>query len=312
MPRMTSRKFESCLRASQSGIAAVCLGLVLCVSTQAHAELGAPEEECPKGLSFSGKAPPADAERGCVDGAGQRQGPWTQWWPNGAKWREEAYKDGKQHGRSTAWRPDGGKLYEAEYKSGFLNGSITVYHANGQKKVEGAYTFGKPNGRWVAYTEDGKEVGQLLFDAGKVRPRSKGNPKVVDYMPKRLHADALSTARSKAQTMHEVGRKLIREGRSPAPAKLKGDKAAEFAKQSKWLVETGQKLELHARAIEILSANAASPVQIGLSEEAELAVGSLLAAIDAAKKAAKQFQGTSASTNLRHSLAQTALRKLEQ
>jgi len=264
-------------------VALVSLGaLVIGTPETARAEFGAVEEECPKNWSFSGKAPPQDAERGCVDKAGERQGVWTRWWANGSKWREAVYKDDKLNGPARAWRPNGTTFYNAEYKNGFLNGSITVYYPNGQIKVQGAYTFGKPNGRWVAYTEDGKAVGQLLFDAGKVRPRSKGNAKVADYMPKRLHPEALRAASAKTQILHEVSRKLVREGRSPTPSKLQAEKAAEFAKQSKWLVATGQKLELHARTIELLSADAASAVQVGMSDEADVMATDLSATISQA------------------------------
>jgi hypothetical protein len=251
---MNVRASGHCFHAFAALIGALALG----TPATSRAEFGAVEEECPKAWTFAGKAPPQDVERGCVDNAGRRQGVWTRWWPNGSKWREAVYKDGKLNGPARAWRPDGTTFYNAEYKNGFLNGNITVYYANGRIKVQGAYTFGKPNGRWVAYKDDGTAVGQLLFDAGKVRPRSKGTPQVADYMPKRLRADALRAAAAKAQLLHDVSRKLVREGRSPTPTKLQGEKATEFAKQSKWLVATGQKLELHARTIELLSGGEAS------------------------------------------------------
>jgi hypothetical protein len=311
MPSLIFRSRTPRTRLLHVALSALFLGLFAGAPRTSRAEFGAPEAECPRGTSFSGKTPPDDAERGCVDGAGNRQGVWTRWWPNGAKWRDEAYKDGKRHGRTSAWRANGKKLYEAEYKNGFLNGTMTVYHENGQKKVEGAYTFGKPNGRWVAFGAAGEAIGQLLFDAGNVRPRSKGNPAVLDHMPKRLRSDALRTAQAKVGALHEVSRKLVREGRSPRPARLKGDKVAEFDRQSRFLIQTGQTLELYARGIEIVAADAANPVQIGMHEEAELLVLGLVATIDAAKQAAAKQASTSSATGLRQSLAQTALRKLD-
>jgi hypothetical protein len=292
-------------------IAVAALAWSLVTPATSSAQMQFHSDECPKGTTQTGKQPPDDLSQGCTTAAGERNGPWTDYWPGGNKWREGHYKAGKHHGHWTVFRPSGKKLYEAGYKNGFLHGKIAVFYENGQKKVEGAYTFGKADGRWVAYTETGSEVGQLLFDGGNVRPRSKGNPKVADYMPKRLQADALRTAVARASVMHQVGKTLVSEGRSPAPARLKGEKARDYAVQSKLLVRAGQQLKLYARAVELLAAQAGSPIQVGVSDEADVLIDALGSMLGETKRSIQGFQTTSPPASFRQNTARSALRKLD-
>jgi hypothetical protein len=299
------------LHAFRTRLGLTALAWVLITPATASAQMAFHSDECPKGTTQTGKVPPEDLSQGCTTPAGERNGPWTDYWPGGNKWREGQYKAGKHHGHWTVFRPDGKKLYEADYKNGFLHGKIVVFHENGQKKVEGGYTFGKADGRWVAYTESGSEVGQLLFDGGNVRPRSKGNPKVADYMPKRLQADALRTATAKLGVMQQVGKTLVSEGRSPAPARLKGDKLKDYAAQSKILIRAGQQFRLYARAIEVLAAEAGSPIQVGVSDEAEVLMSALAAMQSEAKRSVESIQSTSPSANMRQNAARLAMKRLD-
>jgi hypothetical protein len=280
------------------------------LSGSAGAQLQFQSDDCPKGTTQTGKAPPDGVSQGCTTAAGQRHGPWTEFWPSGTKWRVGEFKNGKHHGHWTVFRPNGKKLYEADYKNGFLHGKIVVYYENEQKRIEGAYTFGKANGRWVAYTETGSEVGQLLFDAGNVRPGSKGNPKVAEYLPKRLEVHTLKTATEKAPVMQQVGKTLVSEGRAPAPSRLKGDKLQQYAKQSKLLVRSGQQLKLYASAIDVLAADAGSPVQVAFGEEAEVLVSALVKALADTKRSVGGFRSESGPSSLRQHTARTALKKL--
>ena len=309
MPKNHLRSFRT--RAHSASIALPALVLALALPVTSSAQVQFQRDECPKGTTLTGKAPPEDVSQGCTNAADQRHGPWTDFWPAGGKWREGQYKAGKHHGHWTVFRPNGKKLYEADYKAGFLHGKIVVYYENGQRKVEGAYTFGKADGRWIAYTESGSEVGQLLFDGGNVRPRSKGNPKVADYMPRRLQSDALRAAIAKASVMQQVGKTLVSEGRSPAPARLKGEKAEHYAIQSKLLIHAGQQLKLYARAVDVLAAEAASPIQVGLNDEAEVLFDALVSVLNEAKRSVNGFQSKSPPSNFRQTTARAALRKLD-
>jgi hypothetical protein len=298
-------------RGRSTTFGALALAVVLALPVSSSAQMQFHSDECPKGTTLTGKAPPEDVSQGCTNAAGQRHGPWTEFWPGGGKWREGQYKAGKHHGHWTVFRPNGKKLYEADYRNGFLHGKIVVYYEGGQKKVEGAYTFGKADGRWVAFTETGSEVGQLLFDAGNVRPRSKGNPKVADYMPKRLTSEVLRSAIAKASVMQQVGKTLVSEGRSPAPARLKGEKAQQYAVQSKLLIHAGQQIKLYARAVEVLAVDAASPIQVGLGDEADVLIHALGSMLEDAKRSVNSFQSTSPPSNFRQNSARSALRKLD-
>ncbi len=48
----------------------------------------------------------------------QKDGLWTEWYPNGKKSSETHYKNGRKDGLSTHWHENGQKSWEDHYKNG--------------------------------------------------------------------------------------------------------------------------------------------------------------------------------------------------
>ena len=71
-------------------------------------------------------------------GCGGYSGPYTWTWPNGQKFGEVHFKNGKKNGPYTGWYKDGKKSSEGSYKNGKKDGLMTRY-SNGQKEWEGTY-----------------------------------------------------------------------------------------------------------------------------------------------------------------------------
>ena len=136
------------------------------------------------------------------DGSTVRHGPCTGWHPNGKKFEEGRYEDGKRIGEWTFysddgkkakngsykkgevcdgvwtyWRPDGTKQREESYLNGIRHGPWTRWHASGQKAAEENYVNGKLDGKRIAWDKDGKKTSELVYRNGVLVERvavSKG------------------------------------------------------------------------------------------------------------------------------------------
>lgn len=67
--------------------------------------------------------------------AGEQDGVWKTWFPNGQQKLQASFKNGKRDGASTEWDDKGQKLVEAEYKDNKLHGTATRWLADGKKIV---------------------------------------------------------------------------------------------------------------------------------------------------------------------------------
>ena len=74
---------------------------------------------------------------------GKEDGFWTQWYENGQKRKGVTFKDGRKDGLCTYWYKSGQKSGEKNYKDGELDGSFTKWYKNGEKKSERTYKDGK-------------------------------------------------------------------------------------------------------------------------------------------------------------------------
>ncbi|MEO1860459.1 MAG: toxin-antitoxin system YwqK family antitoxin [Verrucomicrobiales bacterium] len=127
-------------------------------------------------------------------------------YPNGQKWIENNFKDGKRDGLQTHWRENGTKMYEANYKDGKKDGLLVQWHENGQKmsernlkddkedgldirwykngqkRWEQNWKNGKQEGLWVTWHENGQKKGEVTYKDGKIVEgslkywNSKGEP----------------------------------------------------------------------------------------------------------------------------------------
>lgn len=116
------------------------------------------------------------------DGSTIRHGKYVEWYPNGKKFKEGQYEDGKKVGQWTVyfddgkkaksgtykndacdgvwtyWSPDGNKQREESYRQGVRHGAWIRWHPNGQKASECTYTDGKRDGKETRWDKDGNEL----------------------------------------------------------------------------------------------------------------------------------------------------------
>ncbi len=260
--------------------------------------------------AFGGGLP--EVERGCLVG-GKRHGPYQSYWPDGARWRDGSYEDGRRAGLWKGSWPGGKPAYEATYRGGLLDGSLTLYYPTGGKKLEGTYALGRPNGTFVAYREDGEKVGQLVFDSGKVRPKSIGNPEVAGFLPSGASSASVERVRKslKPFLLKDAGNTLLTLGRAPKPAKLDGEKAERYAEQSAFLERLGQRVLAVLAALDVLEAESSEGLRAPARDELTALVELHRASIAGAIEASRTFERSSAAASARHAMAATAIRKLE-
>ena len=68
---------------------------------------------------------------------GEYNGKYTSLYPNGKKYCECTYKDGKRNGKYTGWYPNGKKRIECTYKNGKLNGKYIQFSIMRHKAYKG-------------------------------------------------------------------------------------------------------------------------------------------------------------------------------
>jgi len=78
------------------------------------------------------------------DRAGQMDGPWKGYWPNGRIRTQWTMAHGQQHGPVATW-------YES-----------------GARKSEGQRTDGRPDGAWVYFAKDGSVTNRCRYEQGQV------------------------------------------------------------------------------------------------------------------------------------------------
>lgn len=95
------------------------------------------------------------------------QGIYVQWHPNGAKWVEGQFQNGKEQGLWTLWYDNGQKEEEGRYQDGESQGFWTWWYDNGQKEIEGQYLDGKQQGIWTFWYDNGQKSSEGLYQDGK-------------------------------------------------------------------------------------------------------------------------------------------------
>lgn len=87
-----------------------------------------------------------------------------EYYENGQKRMEGAYKSGKRNGEWTAWYEDGTLWSKGFYDEGVENGMKTVWHPNGQKYYEGPVVNDERTGTWKFWNEEGKLVKEVDYN----------------------------------------------------------------------------------------------------------------------------------------------------
>ena len=86
--------------------------------------------------------------------------------PNGQKYAEINYKEGKQEGLTTLWDENGQKKAEINYKEGKEEGLTTLWYENGQKESEINVKDGKEEGLETFWGENGQKQAERNYKDG--------------------------------------------------------------------------------------------------------------------------------------------------
>jgi antitoxin component YwqK of YwqJK toxin-antitoxin module len=99
---------------------------------------------------------------------GRQDGVWTYWYENGTKNRQVTYENGKPSGAWESYRADGTLEAKRSFKNGKREGEWTFYDETGQQplRVE-SYKNGKADGEWKMWFPSGKLNRQMTFKNGQ-------------------------------------------------------------------------------------------------------------------------------------------------
>ena len=86
--------------------------------------------------------------------------------PNGQRYTETNYKDGKEDGLYVMWFENGQKAMEGNYKDGKEEGVHLMWHKNGQKSYEGNWKNGKQDGLEIGWYENGQKEYEVNWKNG--------------------------------------------------------------------------------------------------------------------------------------------------
>ncbi len=128
---------------------------------------------------------------------GRQDGVWTYWFDNGKVNRKAGYKDGQPDGSWEVYNADGAVVAKRGFKNGQRDGLWVVYDATGKQPLrEEQYADGKADGVWKVWDPSGKQRTQMTFKQGtREGPAAewdeKGNPRAeVNYKDGKLDGTA--------------------------------------------------------------------------------------------------------------------------
>ena len=131
--------------AREFGVALVVVGTATAVA-QASGDWWNLPDGCPEGATLEGSAPPLGHSVWCENAAGQRHGPFADWFPSNQQRTRGRYVAGERDGTWTFWFETGAKMSEGEFRDG---------------QLEGVWTY------WDA-SDGGRMIARKVFDRGKL------------------------------------------------------------------------------------------------------------------------------------------------
>jgi antitoxin component YwqK of YwqJK toxin-antitoxin module len=98
---------------------------------------------------------------------GRREGDWTYWFDNGQVNRMVTFQNGQLNGEWEVYRADGTLSAKQAFDSGLRNGDWTTYDATGKQPLaEQHYAKGKTDGIWKTWFPNGKLQLQVSIKMG--------------------------------------------------------------------------------------------------------------------------------------------------
>lgn len=98
-----------------------------------------------------------------------QHGPWTYYWPNGAKKSEGEFVEDLPDGEVTYWYESGEIEMRGSFADGMRSGEWTYWYPNGGVRARGSFVEGREHGEWVFHREDGSVEDRSLFAHGRRR-----------------------------------------------------------------------------------------------------------------------------------------------
>jgi len=93
---------------------------------------------------------------------------YREFYPNGEKFVEGQYKDGRQEGQWIYYHDNGKVQRTVNYTNGQPDGSWEVFNAEGAVVAKRGYKDGKRDGTWIAYDATGKQpLREEVYSSGK-------------------------------------------------------------------------------------------------------------------------------------------------
>lgn len=93
---------------------------------------------------------------------------YREFYPNGEKFAEGQYKNGKQIGKWTFWHENGKESRTVNYTNGQPDGTWDILNADGAVIANRSYKQGKRDGTWVIYDKTGKQtLREEVYSDGK-------------------------------------------------------------------------------------------------------------------------------------------------
>jgi antitoxin component YwqK of YwqJK toxin-antitoxin module len=128
---------------------------------------------------------------------GRQDGEWTYWYDNGKVNRKAKYKDGQPDGEWEVYNAEGEIIAKRGFKNGRRDGTWAVFDDTGKQQLrQEQYADGKADGVWKVWDPSGKQRTQMTFHAGtREGPAAewdeKGNPRAeVNYKDGKLDGTA--------------------------------------------------------------------------------------------------------------------------
>lgn len=128
---------------------------------------------------------------------GRQEGTWTYWYDNGKENRKATYKNGQPDGSWTVYNIEGAIVSKRGFKNGRRDGTWVIYDATGKQPLrEEQYADGKADGTWKVWFPTGKQRTEMNFklgarDGAAIEWDDKGNKRAeVSYKVGKLDGTA--------------------------------------------------------------------------------------------------------------------------
>jgi antitoxin component YwqK of YwqJK toxin-antitoxin module len=104
---------------------------------------------------------------GIVDEAGNRNGAWKDFSPEGVVTAEGAYADNRRTGQWKFYSPSGKLEQAGSYSNGRIEGTWRWYYPEGELLREEDYAQGRRDGNYTEYTREGEIIAQGTYADGE-------------------------------------------------------------------------------------------------------------------------------------------------